>query len=80
MLKKFNKYINISIIISLLYLLVGGLVVFYPTTSIKVIAIIIACLLIIGGIFLIADYGISIFWVNLTSIGILSIIMEKVWL
>lgn len=75
MLKKFNKYINISIIISLLYLLVGGLVVFYPTTSIKVIAIIIACLLIIGGIFLIADYGISIFWVNLTSIGILSIIM-----
>ena len=36
MLKKFNKYINISIIISLLYLLVGGLIVFYPTTSIKV--------------------------------------------
>ena len=71
MLKKFNKYINISIILTLLFLALGILVVCFPTTSIKVIAIII----ILGGIFLISDYGISIFWVNLTAVGILSILM-----
>ena len=75
MLKKFNKYINISIILTLLFLALGILVVCFPTTSIKVIAIIIAILLIVGGIFLISDYGISIFWVNLTAVGILSILM-----
>ena len=75
MLKKFNKYINISIILTLLFLALGILVVCFPTTSIKVIAIIIAALLIVGGIFLISDYGISIFWVNLTAVGILSILM-----
>ena len=75
MLKKFNKYINISIILTLLFFALGILVVCFPTTSIKVIAIIIAILLIVGGIFLISDYGISIFWVNLTAVGILSILM-----
>ena len=75
MLKKFNKYINISIILTLLFLALGILVVCFPTTSIKVIAIIIAILLIVGGVLLISDYGISIFWVNLTAVGILSILM-----
>ena len=70
MLKKFNKYINISIILTLLFLALGILVVCFPTTSIKVIAIIIAILLIVGGVLLISDYGISIFWVNLTAVGI----------
>mgnify|MGYP000575637286 CR=1 FL=1 len=45
MLKKFNKYINISIILTLLFFALGILVVCFPTTSIKVIAIIIAILL-----------------------------------
>lgn len=78
MRKKFNKLMNISLITSIFYLLVGLFLIFFTKVSLDIVAYIIAFILIFNGVFSIIDdykqFKIFYFFDGFTS-GLLSIIL-----
>lgn len=78
MLKKFNKFMWLSIGVCVMFLLAGILLVFFPATSMKIISYIIALTLVLCGIALICDYNSSILLTNFLPTGILSVILGLV--
>lgn len=57
MIEKFNKYVNLSIIISLLLIILGIIILVFPTISLKIFSYIISVITILSGILLlIEDY------------------------
>lgn len=53
MIKKLNNFINSSILVSILFILLGIIMILFPKTSLTIFAYLIAILLIINGIYLI---------------------------
>lgn len=75
MLKKFNKFMWLSVGFCALFAIIGILLIAYPGVSNKVIAYIIAFALIIIGITLIMDYSGSLFITSFLPTGILAILL-----
>ena len=78
MLKKFNKFMLITMLFSIMLCLMGIILIIYPDISLKVIALIIAVSMIVGGLFLIIDFGGRILFTNFMTIGILLFIMGNI--
>ena len=82
MLNKLNKYLNSGIILTIVFLLVGGILIVKPDISFNVISYLIGASLIVSGIYLfIIDSKTKIIFINvflyailLTLIGILIIL------
>ena len=55
MTKKINKYINLSIILSVLFMIVGVLLIIWPKASLDTFAYIIGTILIVYGIYSFID-------------------------
>ena len=75
MLKKFNSFINMSIITAILFLLLGGVIVIFPSTSLKIISYFLALILIIIGISLILKSTSSFVFSDFITSGILSLLL-----
>ena len=75
MLKKFNSFINMSIITAVLFLLLGGVIVIFPATSLKIISYFLALILIIIGISLILKSTSSFVFSDFITSGILSLLL-----
>ncbi len=78
MVKKLNKYINISIVISILLMILGGVIFVYPTMTLKAFSYIVSIILILFGIYLIVeDYKFKKIWVlfDFSLIGILCLLL-----
>ena len=75
MLKKFNSFINMSIITAVLFLLLGGVIVIFPSTSLKIISYFLALILIIIGISLILKSTSSFVFSDFITSGILSLLL-----
>ena len=82
MLNKLNKYLNSGIILTIVFLLVGGILIVKPDISFNIISYLIGASLIVSGIYLfIIDYKTKNIFINvflyailLTLIGILIIL------
>src|SRR5574344_2164161 len=77
MLKKINNYINVGLLMSILFVILGVILVINPEMSLKTISIVIASLLIVNGITLFTfdiKYGNLLFESNFL-LSILSIIL-----
>lgn len=55
MVKKLNKYINVSIVISILLMILGGLIFIYPTMTLKAFSYVVSVILVLFGIYLIVE-------------------------
>lgn len=71
MLKKFNKFMRISIASCIMLAITGLFLIIYPNISMKVIAYIIAFILIISGMYLILDNDSNLFLLNFLPAGFL---------
>lgn len=74
-LKKFNKFMWLSIGACCLFAIIGGILIFFPEVSINVIAYLVSFTLIICGFILIADYNGSFLLMNFLPTGILCVIL-----
>lgn len=74
-MKKFNKYMGISILSCVLFLVLGCLFLLYPETSFKAVSIVLSVLLIVCGVYLIVDYSGKILFTNFLTTGIFSLIL-----
>ena len=83
MIKKLNKYINISLIISSLLLVLGLIMFIFPNTSLKVFAYALSIILLVFGLYLIiedirlSNYG---FFAYFTLVGLNSILLGVILL
>lgn len=74
MLKKFNNIINYTIVLAVLFLLMGIVLIIFPELSIITISYIISiCLMVFGMILVI--YSSDSFFINFLSFGILQIVL-----
>lgn len=80
MLKKLNKLFWIMITFSLLSLIAGVLLVWFPSVSLKVISYVIAAVMLLFGIILVTDYKARIFYTEFITLGVLFIILGSVLL
>lgn len=80
MLKKLKKLFYMMISFSLLTLIAGILLVWFPNVSLKVISYIIASVILIFGIILVTDYKSRIFYTEFITIGVLFLILGSILL
>lgn len=78
MIKKFNKFVWLSVGICSLFTIVGGLLIFFPEISIDIIAYLVSLSLIVLGFILIFDYNGSFLLMNFLPTGLLSIVLGVV--
>lgn len=76
----YNKFIFISIITSILFVVVGFLSMFYSNSSVSVISYLIAGLLIISGFIFVYSYKDALLLTNYFTIGALSTILGSIML
>ena len=74
MLKKVNKFMWMSVICSLFFLVMGILLLINPEMSIRTISVVLAILLITSGILLIVDYSGRILFNNFLILGFISLL------
>lgn len=75
MLKKFNSFMNLSIITSLLCIIIGIFFIAYPKGSIRTISYLVASVMIIFGIIMIARFNDRLFFIDLMTVGILLVVL-----
>ena len=78
MVKKINKFIYSSIVISILMFIMGIIFIVYPDISFTTITYILSILLIINGIYFIATKEESIFFSSFLTIGVIDILLGLV--
>ena len=78
MVKKINKFIYSSIVISILTFIMGLIFIVYPDISFTTITYILSILLIINGIYFIATKEESIFFSSFLTIGVVDILLGLV--
>ncbi len=78
MKKIINKFIWLSIVTCVIFLIVGLMLMFYPTVSISVISYLIAGLLIIVGFIFVYNYKSSILLTNFLTTGTLAILLGTI--
>ena len=80
MLKKINKLFWMMIVFSLLSLVAGVLLVWFPIVSLNVISYIIAGVMLLFGIILVTDYKARIFYTQFITLGVIFIILGSILL
>ena len=80
MLKKLNKFLYSSIVISILMLLIGLTFIIFPEVSFKTITYILSFALIINGIYFIAQKELNLFFSNFLTLGIIELLLGVVLL
>lgn len=75
MLEKFNKFLWLSIAVCILFTIIGGMLIFFPTVSTEIIAYMVSFTLIMVGFILVMDYNSSILFLHFLPTGFLSIIL-----
>ena len=78
MVKKINKFIYSSIVISILMFIMGLIFIVYPDISFTTVTYILSVLLIINGIYFIATKEESIFFSSFLTIGVIDILLGLV--
>ena len=78
MVKKINKFIYSSIVISILMFIMGLIFIVYPDISFTTVTYILSVLLIINGIYFIATKEESIFFLSFLTIGVIDILLGLV--
>ena len=74
MLKKLNKFLNSSIAMAILMLLMGLIFIIFPKTSFETITYIIAVILIINGIYFIVEKNNTYLFPGFLSLGIIELL------
>lgn len=78
MLKKFNKLINYSVVLTILFFVIGAILILFPDIKILTASYAISILLIILGIILVL-YSINrMYLINFLSFGVLQIILGSI--
>lgn len=80
MLEKFNKFLNSSIVLSILMFVLGLIFMIYPTVSFSVVTYIIAIFLILNGIYFIIEKDSSLFFSGFLTLGVLELLMGIIML
>ncbi len=80
MLKKFNKFLNSSIVFSILMFIVGLIFAFYPDGAFSVVIYIIAIFLILNGLYFIIEKDNSLFFSGFLTLGVLELLMGIIML
>lgn len=80
MLKRLNKFLYSSIVISILMLIIGLTFIIFPEVSFKTITYILSFALIINGIYFIAQKELNLFFSNLSTLGIVELLLGVVLL
>ncbi len=80
MLKKLNKLFWMMIVFSLLSLIAGVLLVWFPNVSLNVISYIIASVMLLFGIILVTDYKARIFYTQFITLGVIFLILGSILL
>lgn len=80
MLKKLNKLFWMMIVFSLLSLIAGVLLVWFPNVSLYVISYIIAGVMLLFGIILVTDYKARIFYTQFITLGVIFLILGSILL
>lgn len=80
MLKKINKLFWMMIVFSLLSLVAGVLLVWFPNVSLNVISYITAGVMLLFGIILVTDYKARIFYTQFITLGVIFIILGSILL
>lgn len=80
MLKKLNKLFWMMIVFSLLSLIAGVLLVWFPNVSLNVISYIIAGIMLLFGIILVTDYKARIFYTQFITLGVIFLILGSILL
>ena len=75
MLDKLNKFLNSSIAIAILMLLMGLIFIIFPKTSFETITYIIAVILIINGIYFIIEKNNTFLFLGFLSLGIIELLV-----
>lgn len=75
MLKKFNRFMYLTLAITLIFAILGIVFTVYPTISLKIISYVIACSFVITGAFLINESTSKILFGNFASTGILTFVL-----
>lgn len=78
MVKKINKYINVSIVTSILFVLLGIIILLFPKTTLNIFSYATAIILIMTGIYLlILDFRTrnNLFYMELSFFGILLLVL-----
>ncbi len=83
MVNKLKKYINFSILVSCLLMVLGGIIFIYPAMTLKLLSYIVAVILIIFGVYLVVqDVIYKKFWLlfDFTLMGIICLVLGIVLL
>ena len=80
MLEKFNKFLNSSIVLSVLMFILGLIFMIYPSVSFSVVTYIIAIFLILNGLYFIIEKDNSIFFSGFLTLGVLELLMGIIML
>ena len=75
MLKKLNKFLNSSIAMAILMLLMGLIFIIFPKTSFETITYIIAVILIINGIYFVIEKNNTYLFPGFLSLGIIELLV-----
>lgn len=78
MLKKFNKFVWVSLLICIMFIVAGVLLAFFPEVSLTVISYIIAGTLILSGTLLILDHQGTLLQMSFLPTGILAVLLGLV--
>lgn len=78
MLKKLNKFLNSSIAMAILMLLMGLIFIIFPKTSFETITYIIAVILIINGIYFIVEKNNTYLFPGFLSLGIIELLVGTI--
>lgn len=80
MLKKLNKFLYSSIIISVIMFIIGLIFMIYPDISFKTITYILSIVLIINGLYFVIEKESSIFFSNFLTLGVVEILLGIIML
>ena len=80
MLEKFNKFLNSSIVLSVLMFILGLIFMIYPSVSFSVVTYIIAIFLILNGLYFIIEKETSLFFSSFLTLGIIELLLGVVML
>ena len=80
MLKKLNKFLYSSVIISVIMFIIGLIFMIYPDISFKTITYILSIVLIINGLYFVIEKESSIFFSNFLTFGVVEILLGIIML
>ena len=80
MLNRLNKFLNSSIVISVLMFVIGMIFIIFPDVSFTTITYVLAIILIVNGIYFIIEKETSMFFSSFLTLGIIELLLGVVML